>query len=159
MSKYRALDRIDFEILDALQNNARLSNKELAARIGLAPSSCLARVRRLTDDGVIEGFFARVNAQALGIGLEAMLTLRLNDNSRRFFAELAGQMMAREEVLSVFELSGAWDVQIHILCRDVAHLHRFVNSLSEKPEVAQVVTSLVFQAFHSAARPNYTRVP
>jgi DNA-binding Lrp family transcriptional regulator len=59
------LDRIDFAILEHLQNNARLSNKELAALVRLAPSSCLERVRRLTREGALEGFHARVSDHAL----------------------------------------------------------------------------------------------
>ena len=71
------LDRIDHEILVALQKNARLSNKELAAEIGLAPSSCLARVNRLIREGVIRGFHAEVDPKALGIGIEALVFVRV----------------------------------------------------------------------------------
>ena len=66
------LDRIDFEILAQLQNDARLSNKELAARVHLAPSSCLERVRRLRRLGAITGFHATVDPEVLGIALQAM---------------------------------------------------------------------------------------
>ena len=64
------MDRIDFGIISELQNNARLSNKELAARVKLAPSSCLERTRRLTADGVLRGFHAEVDPAALGVGLQ-----------------------------------------------------------------------------------------
>ena len=64
------LDRIDREIVAALQNNARLSNKELAAAVGLAPSSCLERVRKLQDGGVLRGYHAEVDPAALGVELE-----------------------------------------------------------------------------------------
>ena len=68
----RALDRIDFDILAALQNDGRLSNKELAAKVGLAPSSCLERVRALRESGVLRGFRAEVDPEALGIHLQAI---------------------------------------------------------------------------------------
>ena len=74
----RPLDQIDVAILVALQNDARLSNKELAARVGLAPSSCLERVRRLDRDGVIRGYHARLHPPAVGMGLEAMISIRLD---------------------------------------------------------------------------------
>lgn len=77
------LDRIDRAILAHLQKNARLSNKELAAKVGLAPSSCLARVQRLTKQGVIKGFHAFVDPQALGIGLQALVAVKLKQHSRR----------------------------------------------------------------------------
>ena len=73
MEQKPRLDRTDCEILAELQKNARLSNKELAARIGLAPSSCLERVRRLASAGVLRGYHAQVDPGALGIGLEAMV--------------------------------------------------------------------------------------
>jgi DNA-binding Lrp family transcriptional regulator len=72
-----ALDRIDYEIVRHLRNNARLSNKELAERVGLAPSSCLVRTRLLQQAGVITGFKAEVNPARLGVGLQAMISVRL----------------------------------------------------------------------------------
>ena len=76
------LDEIDHKILETLQNDARLSNKELAASVGLAPSSCLERVRRLKNNGVLKGFHARVNPKNLNIGLEAMISVQLQRHSR-----------------------------------------------------------------------------
>ena len=74
-------DRIDDAILRALQNNARISNKELAAEVGLAPSSCLERVRRLTDRGVVKGYQAKVDPVALGVGLQAFVAVQLAKHS------------------------------------------------------------------------------
>ena len=77
-----ALDRIDYEIVRQLRNNARLSNKELAATVGLAPSSCLVRVRGLQRDGILKGFHAEVNPASLGVGLQAMISIRLQRHSK-----------------------------------------------------------------------------
>ena len=76
------MDRIDFEICRELQNNARLSNKELAAKVGLAPSSCHERFKRLCADGVLSGFHALVNPAELGASLEAMVHIRLAKHAR-----------------------------------------------------------------------------
>ena len=76
------MDGIDFGILHELQNNARLSNKELAAKVKLAPSSCLERTRRLSAQGVLRGFHADVDPAALGVGLQAMIHVRLARHSR-----------------------------------------------------------------------------
>jgi DNA-binding Lrp family transcriptional regulator len=84
------LDRIDLAILVALQNDARMSNKELAAEIGLAPSSTLGRVRRLKDSGVLRGAHAEVDPAALGIGLQALMALRLRTNTRDSFDSARG---------------------------------------------------------------------
>ena len=77
-----ALDRIDYEIVRRLRNNARLSNKELAAEVGLAPSSCLVRVRGLERDGVLRGYHADVDPGSLGVRLQAMISIRLQRHSR-----------------------------------------------------------------------------
>ncbi|MCB1032302.1 MAG: AsnC family transcriptional regulator, partial [Acidobacteria bacterium] len=61
------LDRIDCKIVEALQNNGRLSNKELAARVGVAPSTCLLRVRRLQEGGALRGFYTSFDSQSLGV--------------------------------------------------------------------------------------------
>ena len=71
------MDRIDNAILGFLQNDGRMSNKELAAAVGLAPSSCLERVRRLQERGILTGFRAVVSPTHLGIGLQAFVSVRL----------------------------------------------------------------------------------
>ena len=70
-----SLDRTDFGILRLLQNNASLSNKEIAAAVGLAPSSAHERLKRLREDGVLRGSHADVNPKAMGIGLEALFLI------------------------------------------------------------------------------------
>ena len=74
------MDRIDDAILGALQNDGRMSNKELAAQVGLAPSSCLDRVRRLHERGVIRGYHAEVDPGAMKIGLQAFVFVRLTQH-------------------------------------------------------------------------------
>ena len=96
------LDQIDFAILENLQNNARLSNKELANRVHLAPSSCLERVRRLTGAGVFRGFHAEVDPAALGQALQAMITVRLRRHSRRDVMAFRAHLLALPEVLALF---------------------------------------------------------
>ena len=76
------MDRIDASIILHLQQNARLSNKELASAVGLSPSACLERVRRLQREGVLSGFHAEVNPAELGIGLQAFVSVRLQQHSR-----------------------------------------------------------------------------
>src|ERR1700755_3708232 len=76
------LDRIDIGILRAMQNDARLSVKELAAQVGLAASSTHERIQRLRDSGVIRGSYVDVNPKALGVGLEALFMIGLEKNTR-----------------------------------------------------------------------------
>ena len=76
------LDRIDFELITLLRNNARISNKDLAEAVGLAQSTCLVRVRSLQSRGVLKGFHAEVDSSALGVGLQAMISIRLERHSK-----------------------------------------------------------------------------
>jgi len=73
----KTLDRIDYKIVRLLRNNARLSNKDLAEKVGLAPSTCLVRTRMLQQSGVLTGFKAEVNPAALGVRLQALISVRL----------------------------------------------------------------------------------
>ena len=102
-------DRIDDAILRALQNNARISNKELAAEVGLAPSSCLERVRRLTDRGVVKGYQAKVDPVALGVGLQAFVAVQLAKHSRNLVETFRAHLLTLDEVVSVYHMGGEND--------------------------------------------------
>lgn len=150
------LDRTDFVILEALQNDARLSNKELAARVGLAPSSCLVRVRKLVRDKALRGFHAEVDPEILGIGLQAIITVRLAKHSRVTFRSFNAHIQALPEVVQVFCVSGANDLLVHVAVQDVAHLQDWkMCHLATRPEVAHCETSVVFSLFRQPRLPSY----
>ncbi|MBT8462123.1 MAG: Lrp/AsnC family transcriptional regulator [Gemmatimonadetes bacterium] len=153
------LDRIDFEILDHLQNNARLSNKELAALVDLAPSSCLERVRRLTRDGALEGFHARVSDEALGIGVQAMIEVSLEKHSRetvQVFTEYA--LNDVDEVIGLFHVTGDQDFFMHVAVRDADHLRDLLlDRFTTRPEVSRLQTHIVFRHHRRPVRPALSR--
>jgi DNA-binding Lrp family transcriptional regulator len=150
------LDRIDFGILTVLQNNARLSNKELAREIGLAPSSCLERVRALTRAGVLKGAHATVDAAALGIGLEALVAVRLVKHSRAAFRSLYAHMLSLPEVLATFHVSGVNDLQVHVAVRDIGHLRGLiVEKIAARAEVDHCETSIIFDMQRKHRLPCY----
>ena len=154
--QFPTLDRIDFAILDALQKNARLSNKELAAEIGLAPSSCFARVRRLTQTKVLLGFHAEADPVAVGVGLQAIIAVRLLRHSRNKFRSLYQHIHHLPEILQVFHVSGVNDLLLHVAVRDVAHLRDLiVDQLATRSEVANCETSVVFSLFRNSRLPVY----
>ena len=99
------LDSTDRAILSALQKDAGLSNKELARKIRLAPSSCLQRVRRLWTDGALLGLHADVSPDALGIGLQALLAVRFTHHLEKDVESFRHQLRARPEVVSSRSLS------------------------------------------------------
>lgn len=150
------LDRTDFDILAALQENGRMSNKELAEANGISPSTCLERVRRLRAVGAISGVHAHVLPAALGIGVQALISIRLRQHARIDFDALLEEMKTKREVVSVYLLAGAQDLLVHVAVRDVAHL-RFVvvDSFTSRDDVEHIETSLIFEFVRSATWPNY----
>ncbi len=141
----RPLDQTDREILAALANNARLSNKELAARVGLAPSSCHERVRRLVQSGAILGFHAVVNPAALGYGIEAMIAVRLPQHSRQNFDAFRDYVITIPEVVDVYHVSGEIDFLVHVVAQDAQHLRDLaLDRFLSRPEVGHIETELIF---------------
>ncbi|MET0555195.1 MAG: Lrp/AsnC family transcriptional regulator [Vicinamibacteria bacterium] len=139
------LDRIDRVILTELQNNARLSNKEVAARVGLAPSTCLTRVRRLEATGAIAGYRAELDPASLGLGLQALISVYLNRHAVDAFGAIGPHLRSLPEALAVYCLGGAIDFLVHVACRDTEHLRQLtLRVFGNRPEVSRIETSLVF---------------
>ncbi len=139
------LDRTDFAILRHLRKNARLPNKTLAERLGVAPSTALERVRRLREAGVIQGYHAEVNPAAVGIGLQAMIRVQLARHSRQEVAAFHDYLGTLSEVLSFYHVAGADDFLAHVAVRDSDHLRDFaLDAFTTRPEVARIETSLIF---------------
>ncbi len=151
-----ALDRIDYEIVRQLQNNARLSNKELAASIGLAPSSCLVRVRGLQRDNVLKGYHAEVNPTSLGVGLQAMISIRLQRHSKSIVESFRAHTLALPEVRQLYHLAGANDFLVQVWAKDPEHLRDLImTSFTAREEIAHIETGLMFEHTHSPDLPNF----
>lgn len=153
----RVLDRIDRRILALLQENARRSNKELAAAVGLAPSTCSERVRRLEDEGVLRGAHADVDPSALGVGLRAVIAIRLRRHGATEVDAFRTHALGLEEVVSVSHVTGANDFLVHVVVRDAAHLRDLaVTSFTSWAEVAHIETALVFEHAAKPGLPDLT---
>lgn len=149
-------DRIDDAILRALQNNARISNKELAAAVGLAPSSCLERVRRLESKGIINGYGAKVEPSALGVGLQAFVSVRLTTHSRDLVDTFRAHLSTLPEVLSLYHMGGEYDFLVHVAVRDANHLRDLaLDAFTTRSEVARIQTALVYEHLQPGVWPNY----
>jgi DNA-binding Lrp family transcriptional regulator len=150
------LDRTDLQILRELRKNARISNKVLAARVDIAPSTCLTRVRRLTDNGVISGFYAEFNPQAVGVGMQAMIAIRMARHARGDIEQFSAHLKTRDEVVSFYHVSGDDDYLIHIAVRDVDCLREFIlQALTEREEVDHIQTRLIFEEVRNPGFPVY----
>ncbi len=146
MSDFPKLDRIDLEILGILRKNARTTNKDLAERVGIAPSTCLERVRRLVDSGVIRGFHTDVDPAALGIALQAIIAVRLKQHMRSLVDSFRDHVMVLPEVLGVYHITGSDDYLVHVAVRDSDHLRDLaLDSFTTRPEVDHIQTRLIFE--------------
>jgi DNA-binding Lrp family transcriptional regulator len=149
--KFRRLDSTDRAILRVLRENARIANNALAATVGVAPSTCLARVTALRESGVIRGFHTDIDPAALGLHLRAMIAVRVRGTARAEMSALAHRIAERPEVVDLYFLAGADDFLVHVVTRDTETLRAFVvDQLSARPEVSHTETSLVFEHIPAA---------
>jgi DNA-binding Lrp family transcriptional regulator len=145
------VDDIDRRILALLAADARMPNNALAEATGIAPSTCLARVRALRESGVIRGYHADIDPAALGRPIQAMIAVRLQAHARGRMTEFAAEVARLPEVLNVFFLGGADDFLIHVAAASTDNLRHFVVvNLSGNPEVALTETNLIFEHLRAA---------
>lgn len=150
------LDRIDIELIRLLRKNARMPNKELAERVGVAPSTALERIRRMREARVLLGYHAEVAPEAVGIGLQAMVAVRLERHSRENVEAFHGHLLGLPEVLAVYHVAGADDFLVHVAVRDSAHLRDFaMGALTSRSEVAHLETHLIFEFRRAPELPVY----
>lgn len=156
MHQVGGLDPIDSRIIDELQKDGRITNAELAERVGIAPSTCLGRVRNLVSSGVISGFTALVDPQHLGLSLEVLISVTVRAGARQRISALSNELKELPEVLQLFFLGGVEDFIIHMAARDTDHVRDFVlEHLSAHPAVSSTRTSLVFSHHRNPVRGEY----
>jgi DNA-binding Lrp family transcriptional regulator len=140
------LDDTDHGILEALSEDARMPNARLAARVGIAPSTCLERVRGLRARGVLLGFHAEVDLAQLGRPLQALIAVRLAVHAREQIDAFTHAVRGLPGVLSVFHLAGATDYLVWVAAADAQDLREFVvDHLATHPAVAHAETSLIYE--------------
>src|SRR5437763_10998292 len=121
-----ALDAIDLRILAELQQDGSLTNVELARRVHLSPSPCLARVKALEAAGVIERYVALANAKALGLGLSVFINISLKTQSKESLAEFERRIAEHDEVMECYLMTGDSDYLIRVAVPDIEALERFI---------------------------------
>ncbi|WP_427131503.1 Lrp/AsnC family transcriptional regulator [Pseudarthrobacter sp. S9] len=139
------LDETDRFILHELIQDARIPNNILASRAGIAPSTCLNRVGALRRAGVIKGFHAEVDLEAMGLIVIALVSVRVSQQSRSRMLEVTQNLRNMPGVQSVFLLAGDKDLMIHVACRTPQELRNFIaDNLASDPAIASTQTNLVF---------------
>jgi DNA-binding Lrp family transcriptional regulator len=143
MSDYGELDAVDRALLAELQKDARQTNKALAEKVGVAPSTSLERVRELRARGVITSFGAQVDPAAVGRPMEAIMSIQQGTAQRAATEKLLEHAASLPETIRVMALTGTTDFIVHVAVRDMEHLRDLVWSLIERREVARVQSSMV----------------
>ena len=144
--RFEPLDDVDLALIRLLRDDARMSNARLAEEAGIAPSTSLTRVRSLLERGVVRGFHADLDPRALGLGLEALISVNIRVGARKAISQFSDEMRRLPEVVQVFFLGGSEDFILHVATRDTDHARQFVvDNLSAHPSVASTRTSLVFE--------------
>ena len=152
----RPLDTTDLDILALMYAEPRLTNKDIATRVKLAPSSCLERIKRLQAEGVIQGQRMLVDFNALGGHIQAMISVRLADHNRATVDGFQADLLPLPEVVSLYHMGGENDFLVHVTVSDSAHLRDFVfNALTARSEVNHVETALVYDYQTSSSLPKF----
>ncbi|GLZ15432.1 AsnC family transcriptional regulator [Actinomadura sp. NBRC 104425] len=144
------MDRIDRKILRELQDDGRLSNTELADKVGLTPSPCLRRVRQLERDGVIRGYRALLDGAALGRGFQSFVTIVMRQEDQATVAEFERRVAELPEVVEAHRLFGDPDYLLRVAVADIAAYERFYTDvLSGLPGIAQLTSHLAMKVVKS----------
>lgn len=142
------LSAIDVRIIDELRYDARLPNKTLATRLGIAPSTCHGRVRALEEAGVITGYQTTVDLAACGVSVRALISAQVHSRARHDMIAICDRLRSAPAVLEVFLIGGEQDILVHVACASTEQLRDFVNDhLGNNPAIASSQTSIVFDYF------------
>jgi DNA-binding Lrp family transcriptional regulator len=140
------VDELDSAILRELQADARLTNRELAARLGLAPSSCLVRTRALRERGVLTGFHGQVDLNKIGRSVQALIAFTVRPLSRDVIRGFQTFALQQPEVIAVFVLGGSDDFLVHVAVPAISDMHAMlVDRFSKRREVVGFRTSIVYE--------------
>ncbi|MEM8935664.1 MAG: Lrp/AsnC family transcriptional regulator [Pseudomonadota bacterium] len=140
------LDQIDYKILQYLQHNARMTNAELADKVGLSPTPCLRRLRRLESEGVIKGYHTEVNREALGVNVTVILLVKLKREDDKTLREFEATIQSRDEVMECYLVTGKFDYFIRVLVPTLAAYEEFLSeTMLRMPNIASVESSFTLR--------------
>ena len=146
------LDAFDRRILAALVENGRATNVEIAEKVGLSEAPCLRRIRRLEADGVIQGYTARLDPEAIGLGFIAYVTLVLDYLTASTAEQFAERMREIPEIVSCYIVSGGYDAILHVAATDSAAYSDIVfDKLRRIPGVKDVRSSFVMRTIKESS--------
>lgn len=144
------LDDIDKRIVAVLQAEGRMPMVDLADRVGLSATPCQRRVKRLEEEGVIDRYAALVSPPAVGLALQALVQVTLDDHSEKTVAAFESAIRARPEVVACYAVTGDMDFLLHVLAPDLACFSEFaMKALLRMPGVRGTRSSFIMQEVKS----------
>lgn len=145
-SSKRTLDAIDRQILEVLQDDARISNVDLADRVGLSPSPCLRRVRELEESGVVRRYVALLDPAAVGLGVSVFVQVSLERQVEQGLDTFETRILARPEVVECYLMTGDADYLLRVVVPDLPAFERFLlDHLTRIPGVSNVKSSFALK--------------
>lgn len=132
MTRPPKLDRIDLKILTHLQRDAQLTNVQLAELVGLSPSPCLQRVKRLEAAGYITGYRALINLSKVAENVQVFTEVTLSDHRREDFVKFEASIRSVDELLECHLVSGGYDYLLRFVVRSVAHYQEVIEALVDR---------------------------
>ena len=150
-----SLDAIDRRILERLQMDGRLSNADLAERVGLSSSPCWRRVKALEEAGIIKGYAVQVDAKSVGLSVNVFMSVSLSTQVEKSLQAFERAAAERPEVMECYLMTGDADYLLRIVCADLAAYERFLlDHLTQVPGVASIRSSFALkQVKYSTALP------
>jgi Lrp/AsnC family transcriptional regulator, leucine-responsive regulatory protein len=146
------LDAIDRRIIAELQADARLSNVELADKVGLSPSPCLRRVKRLEREGYIEGYRAALRRDRIGLGFSAFVEVKIDGHANQCALKFEEAINAMPEVIACHLVSGEADYFLEVVVPDLEHYQRFlIGKLLNLSIVREVKSNIAIQTLKAGA--------
>ncbi|NUS00494.1 MAG: Lrp/AsnC family transcriptional regulator [Kribbellaceae bacterium] len=139
------MDELDTALLRMLQNDARRTNRDMAAELGIAPSTCLERIRGLRERGVIRGYRAEIDLQAIDRSTQAIISIKLRPQAMAVATAFQDYVMQLPQTLDKFMVSGGSDFLAHVAVKDTQALRDLVLALAKRQEIADIRSSVVFE--------------
>ena len=140
------LDHIDHKILRHLQENARITNADLADKVGLSPTPCLRRLRRLESDGIIRGYHTEVDREKLGLNVTVIILVKLEREDDNTLREFEASIQERSEVMECYLVTGKFDYFLRVVIPSLAAYETFLSeTMLRMPNIATVESSFTLR--------------
>ena len=139
------LDKLDYRILHFVQNDAHMTNAQLAEKVGLSPSPCLRRVKALEDAGIIQRYVAIVDAAAVGLPISAFVSISLHSQDRDGLEAFQTRVETYPEVMECYLMTGSSDFLMRVVVPDLQTYERFTDKLTRIPGISNIQTSFALK--------------